>query len=169
MSEKRIECPTCQNGSLQARHESFPVRVSENSTLPSAPVSFLLCDSCGAAIFLGSASEEAHESAAIKHLEGILKGECALRGETLPHLRSVAGVSAKALSQALGLQSSAVSTWEKRNTKVSRPIAFMAAAMLYRKLCKDSQDFLEKLQANFLDAILISDQKNKIKKLKKIA
>jgi hypothetical protein len=154
MSPKnRLNCPTCHEGRLRQRHESYPVRVGKNATLPSAPVSFLACDTCDATIFLGKASEEAHHSAAVLCLERVLRGEDALLGEVLPHLRAVTGLNAKALSLALGLEESAVATWERRNTKIARPTAFMVAALLYRRLCGDAGDFLEKVREPFLAAV----------------
>gem|GEM_PF-6351549 len=153
MSEKSIYCPTCRDGRLHQHHESYPVRVGKNVTLPSAPVRFLSCDACRAAIFLGDSSKVAHTSAAILHLEKILRGEEVLRGEVLPHLRSVAGMNAKALSLTLGLEDSAVATWERRNTAVTRPIAFMVAAILYRRLCANEGDFLEKVRSPLLGAV----------------
>jgi transcriptional regulator with XRE-family HTH domain len=83
----------------------------------------------------------------------VLRGEDALQGEVLPHLRSVAGLTAKALSLALGLEDSAVATWERRNTRIARPTAFMVAAILYRRLCVDAGSFLDKVRDLFLAAV----------------
>ena len=54
---------------------AYPVHVGKNETLPSVPVTFLSCEACGAAIFLGDASKAAHASAALLHLEKILRAE----------------------------------------------------------------------------------------------
>jgi hypothetical protein len=43
----RVPCLACENGSMRAVFEPYPVVVAEGVTVFSDPVRFIKCDSCG--------------------------------------------------------------------------------------------------------------------------
>ncbi len=148
----RVPCLACETGSLHAKFESYPVRISEHQTIPSDPVRFMKCDNCGDIIIHGEESKRADFSAGKNLLKAVVRQEESLNGRAVAFLRSLVSISAKELSLRLRLDATTVSQWEGRNTVIQHPTGFAVAVFFLREMAKNKDEFLKEIEELILNA-----------------
>ena len=133
----RIPCLACENRSMRAVFEPYPVVVTESVSVLSDPVRFMKCNSCGDVIMQGDEVARADVSAGKNLLREVIQQERTLNGRGVAFLRALISMTAKELSLHLGLDATTVSQWEGRNTTLPQPTTFAVAVFILRELAKN--------------------------------